>query len=177
MSQVKAAICFNKEVRELLELPDAASDEFDELYNSIDADQSNAVSYEEFHTYFAKKKEDLARKKRAEAKEAHFVKNLEGAFKLVDINGDGDVSKAEMLMAIQSNYKIQEMLGIKTGGVTTEEFEKIYAKVDTDGSDFIDFEEFKLFFVKKRIEDMEAEEKEEEFFSLRVHGEECFAGE
>lgn len=102
----------------------------------------------------------MAQKNRNEAKEAHYIKSLQGAFKLVDINGDGDVSKAEMLMAIQSNYKIQELLGIKTGGVTADEFEKIYAKVDTDGSDFIDFEEFKLFFVKKRIEDMGKEEKE-----------------
>lgn len=54
--EVKAAICFNKEVRELLELPDAASDEFDELYNSIDADQSNAVSYEEVRGGRAKRR-------------------------------------------------------------------------------------------------------------------------
>ena len=64
-------------------------------------------------------------------------------------------------MAIQSNYKIQEMIGIKGGGVSNEEFEILYAKVDSDGSDFIDFEEFKQFFIKKRIEDMAAGEKEE----------------
>ena len=188
---------FILKVRAILEIPETASDEFDDLYNKIDQDQSDSVSFEEvrrgtkqrakglrggldplyspttpnhfrpsllfpplqFHTYFAKKKDDLDRERRKKAKEEHFLKKLEGAYKLVDINGDGDVSKAEMLMAIQSNYKIQEMIGIKGGGVTVDEFDRIYSKIDTDGSDFIDFEEFKLFFVKKRIEDMDAEEK------------------
>ena len=159
--EVKAALCFNKEVREILELPDTASDDFDELYAKIDADNSMAVSYEEFHTYFAKKKEDLAREKRKKMQEEHFLQKLEAAYRLVDINGDGDVSKTEMLMAIQSNYKIQDMLGVKGGGVSKEEFEKIYSKIDEDGSDSIDFQEFKLFFVQKRIEDMNSEEKAE----------------
>jgi Ca2+-binding EF-hand superfamily protein len=158
--EVKAAICFNPVVREILEIPDTASEDFDELYGKIDLDNSLSVTYDEFHTYFAKQKDDIAKEKRRLAKEEHFQNHLKSAYKMVDINGDGDVSKQEMLMAIQSNYKIQEMLGNK-GGMSKEEFEECYAKIDEDGSDFIDFEEFKRFFVKKRIEEMDKAEKEE----------------
>jgi len=58
-------------------------------------------------------------------------------------------------------YANPPLLVVLLIAVSAEEFEKIYSKIDSDGSDFIDFEEFKLFFVKKRIEDMDAEEKTE----------------
>ena len=66
-----------------------------------------------------------------------------------------------MLMAIQSNYKIQELLHNKSGGMSEDEFEVIYKKIDRDGSNSIEFEEFQLFFIEKRIEMMNAEEKKE----------------
>jgi len=159
--EIKMAICNDEELRDLLELPHMASDEFDELYSRIDLDESMSVTFDEFHTYFMKKKEDLAREQRKRKKEEQYKNSLKAAYKMVDINGDGDVSKTEMLMAIQSNFKIQELLHNKSGGMSEEEFEFMYKKIDKDGSDSIDFEEFSQFFIQKRIEHMDEEEKKE----------------
>lgn len=38
---------FILKVRAILEIPETASDEFDDLYNKIDQDQSDSVSFEE----------------------------------------------------------------------------------------------------------------------------------
>ena len=91
--EVKVAVCNNEEIRNLLGLPHMATDEFDIFYSKIDLDDSLAVTYDEFHTYFAKQKEEIARELRNKVKEEQFVNKLKAAYKMVDLDGDGDVSK------------------------------------------------------------------------------------
>lgn len=70
------------------------------------------------------------------------IKDLTNAFKLLDKNGDGKVSKDELLVI----YK--EIVG----GVNPEkEVEYIMSQVDTDGSGFIDYTEFIQASLSKEV--------------------------
>ncbi|KAI5591391.1 hypothetical protein POPTR_004G089200v4 [Populus trichocarpa] len=61
---------------------------------------------------------------------------LERIFKRFDLNGDGQISAAELGDCVKT-----------LGSVTAEEIKRMMAEIDTDGDGFISFQEF-LDFAK-----------------------------
>lgn len=100
----------------------------DSLMAVMDRDNSNSISIDEFINTF--KAEQIVRK---------FKEKLRGAdphrvFDEIDTNGDGVLSRAEFVRALQE-LKV-------TRGMDKSEIDDLMALVDMDGDDAIDFVEF-----------------------------------
>jgi hypothetical protein len=90
-------------------------------------------------------------KKRKQELSAHQVTQLKLAFERVDVNGDGDISKSEIMSALAKNSDLCDLVGIDLHpNATSEErmFEAgmLFKDMDTDGSSSVDVDEFIAFF-------------------------------
>ncbi|OIV98277.1 hypothetical protein TanjilG_09911 [Lupinus angustifolius] len=68
------------------------------------------------------------------ADDAQHVVDRDRIFKHFDANGDGKISSTELGDALKT-----------LGSVTNEEVQRMMAEIDTDGDDFISYEEFSDF--------------------------------
>ncbi|CAL0308945.1 unnamed protein product [Lupinus luteus] len=68
------------------------------------------------------------------ADDAQHVADRDRIFKHFDANGDGKISSTELGDALKT-----------LGSVTNEEVQRMMAEIDTDGDDFISYEEFSDF--------------------------------
>jgi hypothetical protein len=90
-------------------------------------------------------------KKRKQELTAHQVMQLKLAFVRVDVNGDGDISKSEIMSALAKNSDLCDLVGIDLHpNATSEErmFEAgmLFKDMDTDGNSSVDVDEFVAFF-------------------------------
>lgn len=60
-------------------------------------------------------------------------RDLDKIFKEIDINGDGNLSKEEVLLGYEKHF------GVET---TEEQVDEMFAKIDLDGNGTIDYTEF-----------------------------------
>ena len=74
----------------------------------------------------------------------------EDVFRIIDTNGDGVLSRVEIVTACRANPEVAKCLGlpqhIKPEDGSRDLFERIYQKMDVDGSKDVDLEDFKLFW-------------------------------
>ena len=80
--------------------------------------------------------------------------DLQRAFKVLDTNNDGMLSKYELTIGYQPIY----------GNDAADEVEKIFEKVDIDGSGQIDYSEWVVATIKK--ENLLTKEKLQDAFNL-----------
>ena len=75
----------------------------------------------------------------------------EEAFKLIDRNGDGVLSRIEVIQACRSDERVAKLLRlpktIKQEDGSRDRFEEIFRQMDTDDSKEVDQEEFKRFWI------------------------------
>ena len=133
--EVIMAALSNPEVRELLQLPPVFTSEFDEVFDRLDADKNDAVSFEEFQHFFLP-----SSKSGVDAKYAR----IKAGFDLMDKNGDGSLTRTEILTALMGEQSIRALLNV--ADPETDEFEDMYRKMDTDNSGEISWVEFRGFF-------------------------------
>ena len=65
--------------------------------------------------------------------------DLQRAFKVLDTDGDGMISRAELTVGLQKIYNEG----------AAEQVEKVFNKVDIDGSGFIDYSEWVVATIDK----------------------------
>ena len=72
------------------------------------------------------------------------VEQLQIAFKRIDVNGDGSISRDEILRAVRKDRGIGEMLGLRgaTGEDMAFEAGRLFEAMDSDGDHHIDLKEF-----------------------------------
>lgn len=72
------------------------------------------------------------------------VEQLQVAFKRIDVNGDGSISRDEILRAVRKDRGIGEMLGLRgaTGEDMAFEAGRLFEAMDSDGDHHIDLKEF-----------------------------------
>lgn len=90
-------------------------------------------------------------KKRTQQLTADQVTQLKVAFSRVDANGDGDISKSEIMSALATNSDMCDLLCLDLHpNATVEErmFETgvLFKDMDTDGNSTVDADEFVAFF-------------------------------
>ena len=70
------------------------------------------------------------------------------AFHQMDKNGDGTLSKSEVIRACRADAELRSLLGMpsRVRPEDTEFFERLFQRMDNDGSKSIDYEEFEAFF-------------------------------
>eukprot|EP00917_Polyrhabdina_sp_WS-2016_P023088 GHVP01049994.1.p1 GENE.GHVP01049994.1~~GHVP01049994.1.p1 ORF type:complete len:527 (+),score=116.82 GHVP01049994.1:1766-3346(+) len=105
--------------------------EVDKILDAVDMDKSGTISYSEFLAA-ATKRELLLSKER-----------LQRSFKMFDRNGDGKVSKEELM-------KIFEM-----GELGREECEKMIDEIDLNSDGEIEFQEFESMLLKLNVPSVE----------------------
>ena len=112
------------------------SPESEDIINKLDLNHDGKVSYVEFITTMANRTRLLT------------DQNLEVAFNVIDKNGDGRLSKAELKDAFHSGHAEEDQL-----------WDDIMAQFDLDGDEYLDKEEF-FKAMKLRLFDEEEERKE-----------------
>ena len=90
-------------------------------------------------------------KKRKQELTAHQVMQLKLAFERVDANGDGDISKSEIMSALAKNSDLCDLVGIDLHPNATSEERMIEAgmlfkDMDTDDTRSVDVDEFVAAF-------------------------------
>ena len=74
------------------------------------------------------------------------------AFELIDKNGDGKLTRAEIIKGCRSDQRVRELLQlpatIRQEDGTRDVFEKVYQLMDKDDSKSIDITEFKVFWLQ-----------------------------
>ena len=72
------------------------------------------------------------------------------AFSLIDKNGDGTLTRIEVIQACRSDQRVRELLRlpetIRQEDGSREAFESVFQKMDKDDSKGVDFEEFLAFW-------------------------------
>jgi hypothetical protein len=100
-------------------------------------------------------------KKRKQHLTADQVTQLKLAFSRVDANGDGDISKSEIMSAVAKSSDLCDLLGLDlhpNASVEERMFEAgvLFKDMDTDGNSTIDEGEFVAFFGILASDDVEA---------------------
>ena len=76
------------------------------------------------------------------------------AFSLIDANGDGVLSRAEVIKACRASERVRTLLGlpktIRQEDGTFEAFEAVFQRLDVDDSKSISLDEFRHFFASRR---------------------------
>ena len=76
------------------------------------------------------------------------------AFSLIDANGDGVLSRAEVIKACRASERVRTLLGlpktIRQEDGTRDAFEAVFQRLDVDDSKSITLDEFRHFFASRR---------------------------
>ena len=76
------------------------------------------------------------------------------AFSLLDANGDGVLSRAEVIKACRASERVRTLLGlprtIRQEDGTRDAFEAVFQRLDVDDSKSISLDEFRHFFASRR---------------------------
>ena len=83
------------------------------------------------------------------------------AFRRIDTNGDGHLSRAEVIVACRTDAEVRALLGlpqhIRQEDGTREAFERVFQRFDVDDSKGIELDEFmRVFADEGRIKSLEA---------------------
>ncbi|KOO52952.1 hypothetical protein Ctob_015688 [Chrysochromulina tobinii] len=83
------------------------------------------------------------------------------AFRRIDTNGDGHLSRAEVIIACRTDAEVRALLGlpqhIRQEDGTREAFERVFQRFDVDDSKGIEMDEFmRVFADEGRIKSLEA---------------------
>jgi hypothetical protein len=100
-------------------------------------------------------------KRREQQLSTEQVEQLKQAFSRLDANGDGDISKAEIMSAVAKSSDLCDLVGIDLHpNASAEErmFEAgmLFKDMDTDGNSTVDVDEFVAFFGIAPSDDVEA---------------------
>ena len=100
-------------------------------------------------------------KKRQQQLTADQVTQLKSAFSRIDVNGDGDISKSEIMSTVAKSSELCDLLGLDlhpNASVEERMFEAgvLFKDMDTDGNSTIDEDEFIAFFGILASDDVEA---------------------
>ena len=114
---------------------------FENLFNAMDKDGSGGIEFDEFEKFF---------------------NPLHMAFRLMDSDGDGELTKAEMVSAFSRDERVRRLItpmltltkkkqmDIYNSADAVQQqivaFENLFNAMDKDGSGGIEFEEFEKFF-------------------------------
>ena len=76
------------------------------------------------------------------------VEQLRNAFARVDVNGDGGITRDEIMSAIRKDRDLGHLLGMHNGTDDERVFEagRVFQSMDTDGDHSIDIDEFVSYF-------------------------------
>ena len=132
-----------------------------DVFDKIDADHSESVSFEEFVKYFeveSKKRTPGKSQAVADASSLDFsVASLKTLFDMIDENGDGEVSLAELLKAWVSEPEIGNFLRKAwqkanknaSWGEGKQRIQEIFHEIDDDRNESVSFAEFVQYFQGK----------------------------
>jgi len=132
-----------------------------DVFDKIDADHSESVSFEEFVKYFEVELEKQTPGKSqtvADASTLDFsVASLKTLFDMIDENGDGEVSLAELLKAWVSEPEIGDFLRKAwqkankkaSWGEGKQRIQEIFREIDDDRNESVSFAEFVQYFQGK----------------------------
>ena len=132
-----------------------------DVFDKIDADHSESVSFEEFVKYFeveSKKQTPGKSQAVADASSLDFsVASLKTLFDMIDENGDGEVSLAELLKAWVSEPEIGNFLRKAwqkanknaSWGEGKQRIQEIFHEIDDDRNESVSFAEFVQYFQGK----------------------------
>lgn len=135
---------------------DEAHEEFERVFRILDADNSEEIDWLEFKEFFQNMETShaVAKCSNAELEKAARRAVLWALFEKMDIDGNGSVSRDEMMQALRSDETVQRRLGLgKQSGIHgTEEsdaFEELFQSMDQDGNEEIGWDEFSEYFMHK----------------------------
>eukprot|EP01043_Picozoa_sp_COSAG02_P025914 COSAG02_NODE_1475_length_12422_cov_20.622170_5_plen_1358_part_00 len=76
---------------------------------------------------------------------------LRAVFACVDVNGDGALSRAELIMSLRKDPDLAELLGlpVRVGAAERSAFEAVFRSMDGDNDNAIDADEFVQFFAQR----------------------------
>ena len=78
---------------------------------------------------------------------------LRNVFDYVDANGDGCISRAEVILALRKDQNLANLVllpcRIRQEDGSRDEFERVFQAMDEDDSKGLDWEEFRDYFKKK----------------------------
>ena len=145
--EIMQALARDSSIGELLGLHALTGDElFFEagvMFQDMDTDRGGDVDIDEFVAFFGKP--DRPTQKLS----VHQVEQLHTAFGRLDMDGDGAISKEEILSALAQDEDLGELLGMSVELTAEERFFQagvIFQDMDTDRGGDVDVDEFVAFF-------------------------------
>ncbi len=141
---------------------DAQMTEIERTLRGVSAVTQPAIAATKTNTDFQTQRQVRPQpKKRTQQLAADQVTQLKIAFSRVDANGDGNISKSEIMSALATNSDMCDLLGLDLHpNATIEErmFEAgvLFKDMDTDGNSTVDADEFVAFFGIAPPDDVEA---------------------
>merc|ERR1711881_8591 len=147
MGEIMGALARDPDLGQLLGLQALTADErFFEagiMFQDMDTDRGGDVDIDEFVAFFGKPNRPTQKLS------AHQVEQLQTAFGRLDINGDGAISKEEIMSALARDPDLGELLGMSAHLTADERFFQagvIFQDMDTDRGGDVDVDEFIAFF-------------------------------
>merc|ERR1711881_425823 len=147
MGEIMGALARDPDLGQLLGLQALTADErFFEagiMFQDMDTDRGGDVDIDEFVAFFGKPNRPTQKLS------AHQVEQLQTAFGRLDINGDGAISKEEIMSALARDPDLGELLGMSAELTADERFFQagvIFQDMDTDRGGDVDLDEFVAFF-------------------------------
>jgi len=104
--------------------------DWERVIHAIDINKDGLIDYDEFMTAAADRLKLLTQW------------NLEAAFKVLDVNGDGEVTAEEMQLALSRGH-----LSTHSQPSDVNRWKKLVNEVDTNNDGAMDFEEFKTYMM------------------------------
>ena len=153
----------------------ASKQQIDALFDSIDMNKSGSIDYAELRQAFAKSRREANSRPSSPAQQSPSSTpanqalprpmDLAEAFALMDKNGDGILSREDVVQTCQRHGRLRSLLGfpshIKPADATQRSFERAFHLMDKGGSHTVDFSEFCAFFGRWRphVEDEGASDR------------------
>ena len=112
--------------------------ELQDMVNEVDTDGNGTIDFDEFLSL-------MDRKMRGEVRESDMEEEYVEAFKIFDLNGDGLISKTDLMTV----FKILDE------EANEEEIEEVILQTSTDGDNVINYDKFVITFDRVRKEAQE----------------------
>ena len=113
------------------------------MFQDMDTDRGGDIDIDEFVAFFGKPNRPT------QQLSAHQVEQLRAAFHRLDANGDGTISKDEIMGALTREADLAELLGMSPNLTANERFFQagvVFQDMDTDHGGDVDVDEFIAFF-------------------------------